>query len=294
MHTETNRAGKHAVEWLWKEWMNLLRLREDGVPIIGFTWFGLVDMKDWDTALTKMNGAHVNKVGLYTLDRNERKVAREYRRLVEEYSHLPDQQLQVSDPDGVISSEFVIVFEWVVADDRHTIPTMRNLRFFFLILFLPSLILAQTTRPVAPIIALSGDGAAMGKTQGEKLAAAIHALDEGFLRKAIGPSARPQALQEAALFREKIDPSYAAEIDALADAARIDRGEIMLANCFLDLMPNVACSTITLPAEAAPDHVARFGAIWISQHWASRINTPSSSSIDRRANTPSSRSVGRA
>ena len=53
MHTETNRTGKHAVEWLWKEWMNLLRLREDGVPIIGFTWFGLVDMKDWDTALTK-------------------------------------------------------------------------------------------------------------------------------------------------------------------------------------------------------------------------------------------------
>ena len=88
MHTETNRVGKHAVEWLWKEWMNLLRLREDGVPIIGFTWFGLVDMTDWDSALTKMRGT-VNTVGLYTLDRTERKVAREYRRLVHEYSHLP-------------------------------------------------------------------------------------------------------------------------------------------------------------------------------------------------------------
>ena len=88
MHTETNRAAKHAVEWLWKEWMNLLRLREDGVPIVGFTWFGLVDMKDWDTALTKMRGT-VNPVGLYTLQRKQRKVAREYRRLVEEYSHLP-------------------------------------------------------------------------------------------------------------------------------------------------------------------------------------------------------------
>lgn len=88
MHTETNRTAKHAVEWLWKEWMNLLRLREDGVPIIGFTWFGLLDMKDWDTALTKMRGT-VNKVGLYTLGRKPRKVAREYRRLVEEYSHLP-------------------------------------------------------------------------------------------------------------------------------------------------------------------------------------------------------------
>ena len=80
--------AKHAVEWLWKEWMNLLRLREDGVPIVGFTWFGLVDMKDWDTALTKIRGT-VNPVGLYTLARKQRKVAREYRRLVEEYSHLP-------------------------------------------------------------------------------------------------------------------------------------------------------------------------------------------------------------
>jgi beta-glucosidase/6-phospho-beta-glucosidase/beta-galactosidase len=88
MHTETNRVDKHAVEWLWKEWMNLLRLREDGVPIIGFTWFGLVDMKDWDTALTKMRGV-VNRVGLYTLERKQRKVAREYRRLVQEYSQLP-------------------------------------------------------------------------------------------------------------------------------------------------------------------------------------------------------------
>ena len=88
MHTETNRMHKHAIEWLWKEWMNLLRLREDGVPIIGFTWFGLVDMKDWDTALTRIRGV-VNTVGLYTLQRKPRKVAREYRRLVEEYSHLP-------------------------------------------------------------------------------------------------------------------------------------------------------------------------------------------------------------
>ena len=44
MHTETNRAAAHAVEWLWKEWVNLLRLREDGVPVVGFTWFGLLDM----------------------------------------------------------------------------------------------------------------------------------------------------------------------------------------------------------------------------------------------------------
>jgi beta-glucosidase/6-phospho-beta-glucosidase/beta-galactosidase len=88
MHTETNRVHRLAVEWMWKEWTNLLRLRDDGIPIIGFTWFGLVDMKDWDTALTQMRGT-VNKVGLYTLDRRPRKVANEYRRLVQEYSSLP-------------------------------------------------------------------------------------------------------------------------------------------------------------------------------------------------------------
>jgi beta-glucosidase/6-phospho-beta-glucosidase/beta-galactosidase len=88
MHTETNRTAGQAVEWLWKEWMNLLRLREDGVPIIGFTWYGLIDMTDWDSALTRMLG-HVSKVGLYTLDRNERKVAKEYRKLVETFTQLP-------------------------------------------------------------------------------------------------------------------------------------------------------------------------------------------------------------
>jgi beta-glucosidase/6-phospho-beta-glucosidase/beta-galactosidase len=88
MHTETNRTAHLAIEWLWKEWMNLLRLRDDGVPIIGFTWYGLVDMKDWDSALTKVRG-NVNKVGLYTLDRRPRKVAKEYRRMVQEYSSLP-------------------------------------------------------------------------------------------------------------------------------------------------------------------------------------------------------------
>ncbi len=87
MHTETNRTAANAVEWLWKEWMNLLRLREDGVPIVGFTWFGLVDMMDWDTALTQQRGK-VNPVGLYTLARKPRLVAKEYKRLVEEYGQL--------------------------------------------------------------------------------------------------------------------------------------------------------------------------------------------------------------
>jgi beta-glucosidase/6-phospho-beta-glucosidase/beta-galactosidase len=67
--------------------MNLLRLRDDGVPVIGFTWFGLVDMKDWDSALTNPRG-HVNPVGLFDLNRRARPVAKAYRELIEQYSHL--------------------------------------------------------------------------------------------------------------------------------------------------------------------------------------------------------------
>ena len=55
MHTETNIAegpnGDEAVNWLWKQWANVLRVRNDGVPIVGFTWYSLTDQVDWDTAL---------------------------------------------------------------------------------------------------------------------------------------------------------------------------------------------------------------------------------------------------
>jgi hypothetical protein len=55
MHTETNFAegprGDEAVYWLWKEWANVLRVRNDGIPILGFTWYSLTDQTDWDTCL---------------------------------------------------------------------------------------------------------------------------------------------------------------------------------------------------------------------------------------------------
>ena len=71
MHTETNIAEPDAVTWLHKEWANLFRLREDGVPIIGFTWYSLTDQVDWDSAL-RDDAGHVNALGLYDLDRKIR------------------------------------------------------------------------------------------------------------------------------------------------------------------------------------------------------------------------------
>jgi beta-glucosidase len=78
MHTETNMRegprGEEAVQWLWKEWANVLRLRNVGIPTVGFTWYSLTDQVDWDSALRVQNG-NINAVGLYDLDRNIRKAS---------------------------------------------------------------------------------------------------------------------------------------------------------------------------------------------------------------------------
>jgi beta-glucosidase/6-phospho-beta-glucosidase/beta-galactosidase len=85
MHTETNlQDAEEAPRWLWKEWANMLHLRREGVPVIGFTWYSLTDQVDWDTALREDNG-HVNPVGLCDLDRRIRLVGREYKLLIEEW-----------------------------------------------------------------------------------------------------------------------------------------------------------------------------------------------------------------
>ena len=88
MHTETNLSegpvGDEAVKWLWKEWANVLRVRNDGIPIFGFTWYSLTDQVDWDSALTR-NAGNVNPLGLYDLDRNIRAVGKAYKQLIQEW-----------------------------------------------------------------------------------------------------------------------------------------------------------------------------------------------------------------
>lgn len=97
MHTETNfndfADGSGAVRWLWKQWANVLRVRNDGVPILGFTWYSLTDQVDWDTALRESNG-HVNPVGLYDLERRIRPVGIAYRELIDHWrTVLPTQSV---------------------------------------------------------------------------------------------------------------------------------------------------------------------------------------------------------
>jgi beta-glucosidase len=102
MHTETNLMqgpnGDEAVEWLWKQWANVLRVRNTGVPIVGFTWYSLTDQIDWDTALREENN-RVTPVGLYDLDRNIRPVGRRYKKLIHDWCDvLPAQSVCLTVP----------------------------------------------------------------------------------------------------------------------------------------------------------------------------------------------------
>jgi beta-glucosidase/6-phospho-beta-glucosidase/beta-galactosidase len=97
MHTETNLSegprGDEAVNWLWKEWANVLRVRNDGVPILGFTWYSLTDQVDWNIALREDRG-DVNPLGLYDLKRNIRAVGKAYRKLIADWRDvLPTQSV---------------------------------------------------------------------------------------------------------------------------------------------------------------------------------------------------------
>lgn len=91
MHTETNMregpAGDEAVHWLWKQWANVLRIRNVGIPTVGFTWYSLTDQIDWDVALREVN-MRVHPVGLFDLDRNCRPVGRAYKKLIADWHEI--------------------------------------------------------------------------------------------------------------------------------------------------------------------------------------------------------------
>jgi isopenicillin-N N-acyltransferase like protein len=112
----------------------------------------------------------------------------------------------------------------------------------------------------APIIHLAGDGAAMGTAHGEQLGPAIRQLHRTYFARFFdGNLGKQLAMLLASGFESYLRPQHLAEIRALAKQSGMSQGEILLANCFLDAVPMVACSTITLPASASPDGVARFG-----------------------------------
>lgn len=87
MHTETNIAEPNAVIWLQKEWANVHKLKQDGVPLVGFTWYSLIDQVDWDTSLRE-NNSRVNKLGLYDINRKIRPVGEAYKSLISKWKSV--------------------------------------------------------------------------------------------------------------------------------------------------------------------------------------------------------------
>ncbi|HYE06999.1 MAG TPA: family 1 glycosylhydrolase [Planctomycetota bacterium] len=88
MHTETNVFDPaSAPMWLWKQWVNVLRMRRDGIPVLGFTWYSLIDQMDWDIQLAEPR-QRVNACGLFDLDRRPRPVASAYRDLLREFGDI--------------------------------------------------------------------------------------------------------------------------------------------------------------------------------------------------------------
>jgi hypothetical protein len=110
MHTETNLhegpRGDEAVFWLWKEWANVLRVRNSGTPIVGFTWYSLTDQVDWDTALRENNGK-VNPLGLYDLGGRMRAVGKAYQQLIRSWREvLPTQSVCLRVPvEGIQNAD---------------------------------------------------------------------------------------------------------------------------------------------------------------------------------------------
>jgi beta-glucosidase/6-phospho-beta-glucosidase/beta-galactosidase len=89
MHTETNIHDPDAApDYLRKQWANIVRLRQDGVNVIGFTWYSLTDQVDWDTALREDNG-RANPCGLVNMDRKLRPVGAAYAELIKDWRGHP-------------------------------------------------------------------------------------------------------------------------------------------------------------------------------------------------------------
>lgn len=91
MHTETNMREPGSVNWLQRQWANVRKLKHDGVPIVGFTWYSLTDQMDWDSAL-RNDDYVVNELGLYDLNRQIRPVGEAYKELIRQWRPVLDNE----------------------------------------------------------------------------------------------------------------------------------------------------------------------------------------------------------
>jgi hypothetical protein len=115
------------------------------------------------------------------------------------------------------------------------------------------------------IIELRGDPVALGTSQGEQIGDAIRSVMKGYFGQVFrlpdsqGRKDYQRAVKFAAGFDRYLRAEHRAEIHALAASAGVDPGPALLAQCFPETYAVGACSTVALPASAAPDGIARFG-----------------------------------
>jgi beta-glucosidase/6-phospho-beta-glucosidase/beta-galactosidase len=86
--TETSRESAQAVHWLAEQWDEVQRLAAADVPVVGFTWFPLIDTVDWQHALRVARG-DVDRIGLHGLDRAPHAVAGAYAALIASAGRRP-------------------------------------------------------------------------------------------------------------------------------------------------------------------------------------------------------------
>jgi beta-glucosidase/6-phospho-beta-glucosidase/beta-galactosidase len=91
MHTETNIKMPACKEWLLKQWANVHRLKHDGIPIVGFTWYSLLHQIDWDSAL-RNDAGNVNELGLFDLNRKIMPVGEAYKKLITDWKEILNEE----------------------------------------------------------------------------------------------------------------------------------------------------------------------------------------------------------
>lgn len=79
LHTETNMANDLSSKWGMQQLIELAQLQKSGIPVLGFTWYSLMDQFGWDKGLSgSPEEANRNHIGLVsTRDNDLRRFARE-------------------------------------------------------------------------------------------------------------------------------------------------------------------------------------------------------------------------
>jgi predicted choloylglycine hydrolase len=108
------------------------------------------------------------------------------------------------------------------------------------------------------IVEVAGNGTQIGVAYGNQLREPMHELFSKYLMRWIDSDAkRVIAMAAARGFARHIEPHHRDEITALAETTGFQPVEVMLAQCFLDLSPMTACSSVSLGGDAFADGVPR-------------------------------------